>query len=94
MIKERTIIITKNGEIHVDKITRESAKRLIKEFVSKTKEGYIAFDNSVDKFKNTDTIIVFKINFYSTIYIYAIKNILSTMNFDETKKFIENQVNL
>ena len=88
MIKERTIIITKNGEIHVDKITRESAKRLIKEFVSKTKEGYIAFDNSVDKFKNTDTIIVFKINFYSTIYIYAIKNILST------KKFIENQVNL
>ena len=39
MIKERTIIITKNGEIRVDKITRESAKQLIKEFVSKTKEG-------------------------------------------------------
>lgn len=94
---ETSVEITKKGVIYSDFLTTESVKQLLKEFVLKTEEENIAFykmNEGCVNFQNEDVIISFGINFYPTKHLCSIKNLLSSMNFDETKNLIREKMNL
>ena len=86
---ETSIEITNDGKVHCEYVKEDVVKGFLMLFaLNATEEDYKFFkmNQGMVNFSNKDVVISFGINL--TAFYFEVNNLLSSLSFEETKKFI------